>query len=120
MRRLLAVAALATVGSCAPARAAGPPGGGLLQPLRADGSAQATSSDASRRAGIIWVALGSGAMLLVVLSAVQTKRPLRLAGAGAQTPEGGAHMRRRLNEREEGGAEPVEAPAAEAPAPETG
>jgi len=120
MRPLLTVAALATVGSCAPARAAGPPGGGPLQPLQAEGSAQATSPDASRRAGIIWVALGSGAMLLVVLSAVQTKRPPRLAHAGAQTPEGGAHMRRRLNEREEGGAEQVEAPAAEAPAPEAG
>ena len=104
MRRLLAVAALATVGSCAPARAAGPPGGGPLQPLRAEGAAQATSPNASRRAGIIWVALGSGAMLLVMLSAVQTRRPLRLARGGAQTPEGGAQMRR----REEIGAEPVE------------
>jgi hypothetical protein len=109
MRRLPAVAALALVGSCTaagPARADGLPGGDPLQRLRAEGSAQATPRD-SRRAGIVWLALGSGAMLLVVVSAVQTKRPLRLANVGAQTPEGGAHMRRRFNEREEGGAEQV-------------
>jgi vacuolar-type H+-ATPase subunit H len=52
------------------------------------------------RAGIIWVALGARAMLLVVLTAIQTKRPLRLPRVGAQTPEGGARMRRR---REIGG-----------------
>jgi len=113
--RLLTVAALATVGSCAPASAAGPPSGDPLQRLRAEGTAQAVPRD-SRRAGIIWLVLGSGAMLVVVLSAVQTKRPLRLARVGAQTPEGGAHMRRRFNEREEGGAEQVvEAAAPEAP-----
>jgi hypothetical protein len=88
MRRVLAVAVLATVGSCL---AAGP--------------AQAATRASSHRAGIIWVALGSGAMLLVVLTAIQTKRPLRLARGGAQTPEGGAHMRR----REEIGAEQVDA-----------
>jgi cell division septum initiation protein DivIVA len=114
------VAALALVGSCAaagPARADGLPGGDPLQRLRAEASAQAVPRD-SRRAGIIWLALGSGAMLLVVVSAVQTKRPLRLASVGAQTPEGGAHMRRRFNEREEGGVESVvqaQAPAPEAP-----
>jgi hypothetical protein len=72
----------------------------------------------SRRAGIIWLALGSGAMLLVVVSAFQTKRPLRLASVGAQTPEGGAHMRRRFNEREEGGVEQVVQAQVSAPAPE--
>ena len=61
--------------------------------LRAEQSQAAR--DSSRRAAIIWVALGSGAMLFVVLSAVQTKRPSHLARVGAQTPEGGAHMRRR-------------------------
>jgi hypothetical protein len=106
---LLVVAALATVSSCATARAAGLPGGDPLQRLRAEESA---SHNRSRRAGIIWVALGSGATLLVVLSAVQTRRPLRLARGGAQTPEGGAHMRRRLNEREETGAGQVEAAGA--------
>jgi cell division septum initiation protein DivIVA len=115
MRRLLAVTALATLGPCATARAAGLPGGDPLQRLRAEESAQATSPAASRRAGIIWVALGSGSMLLVLLSAVQTKRPPHLAQVGAQTPEGGAHMRRRLNEREETGAMHLEAPAPEAP-----
>jgi hypothetical protein len=108
MRRLLAVAAIAIVCSCAPARAVGPPGIDPLQRLRAGESAQAAPRDSWRRAGIIWVALGSGAMLLVVLTAIQTTRPLRLARVGAQTPEGGAHMRRRLNEREDGGAEQVE------------
>src|SRR5919197_4394208 len=92
MRRLLTVAALAALGSCATARAAGLPGGDPLQRLRTEETAQPASS---RRAGIIWVALGSGAMLLVAISAVQTKRPPRLARVGAQTPEGGAHMRRR-------------------------
>jgi cell division septum initiation protein DivIVA len=115
MRRLLAVAALATLGSCATARAAGLPGGDPLQRLRAEESAQVAQPDSSRRAGIVWVALGSGAMLLVVLSAVQTERPPRLVRVGAQTPEGGAHMRRRFNEREESGAEQAEAPAPEAP-----
>jgi hypothetical protein len=99
---VLAVAALATVSSCTTARAAGLPGGDPLQRLRAEESA---SHDRSRRAGIIWLALGSGTLLVVVLSAVQTKRPLRLARGGAQTPEGGAQMRR----REEIGAEEVEA-----------
>jgi cell division septum initiation protein DivIVA len=118
MRRLPAVAALALVSSCAAAgvaRAGGLPGGDPLQRLRAEESAQAMPRASSRRAGIIWLALGSGAMLLVVISAVQTKRPLRLASVGAQTPEGGAHMRRRFNEQEEGGAEQVEAPAVEVP-----
>jgi cell division septum initiation protein DivIVA len=114
-RRLLAVAALATVSSCATARAAGLPGGDPLQRLRAEESARTVQSAPSRRAGIVWVALGSGALLLVVISAVQTKRPPHLAQVGAQTPEGGAHMRRRFNEREETGGEQVEAPAAEAP-----
>src|SRR5919197_3240754 len=108
MRRLLAVAALAIVGSCTPAWAAGLPRGDPLQRLRAEESPAATR-DSSRRAGIIWVALGSGAMLLVLLTAVQSKRPLRLARVGAQSPEGGAHMRRRFNEPEDGGAEQVEA-----------
>ena len=112
MRRLLAVAAIAIVGSCTPARAAGLPHGDPLQRLRAEESAQAVPRDSSRRAGIVWAALGSGAMLLVVLTAIQTKRPLRLARVGAQSPEGGAHMRRRLNEREDGGAEQVEEPEA--------
>src|SRR5437870_2203661 len=107
MRRVLAVAALAIVGSCAPARAGGLPGGDPLRRLRAEESAQATPRDSSRRAGVIWLALGSGAMLLVVLSAIQTKRPLGLARVGQ--PEGGAHMRRRLTEQEETGAEQVEA-----------
>jgi hypothetical protein len=109
MPRLLAVAALAMVCSCAPAHAGGLPSGDPLQRLRAEESARAAPRDSSRRAGIIWAALGSGTLLLVVLSAIQTKRPLRLARVGAQTPEGGAHMRRRLNEREETGAEQVEA-----------
>jgi type IV secretory pathway VirB10-like protein len=103
---LLVVAALATVSSCTAAHAGGLPGGDPLRRLRAEESA---SQRPARRAGIIWVALGSGATLLVVLSAVQTRRPLCLARGGAQTPEGGAHMRRRLNEREEIGAEQVEA-----------
>jgi hypothetical protein len=103
---VLAVAALATVSSCATAQAADLPRGDPLQRLRTEESA---SHDQSRRAGIIWVALGSGATLLVVLSAIQTQRPLRLARGGAQTPEGGAQMRKRLNEREEIGAEQVEA-----------
>jgi hypothetical protein len=98
MRRLPAVAGLAIACSCAPASAAGLPRGDPLQRLRAEESARAAPRDSSRRAGIVWVALCSGAMLLVVLSAVQTKRPLRL-------PEGRAHMRR----REEIGAEQVEA-----------
>jgi len=124
MRRLPAVVALAIVSSSVAggaARASGPlrlPGGDPLRRLRAEESrpsAQAAPGDPSRRAGIIWVALGSGAMLLVVISAVQAKRPPRLARVGAQSPEGGAHMRRRFNEREDGGAEQVEAPAAEAP-----
>jgi hypothetical protein len=105
-RRMLAVAALATVGSCPTAHAGVLQGGDPLQRLRAEQSAPPASS---RRAGIVWVALGSGAMVLVVLSAVQTRRPPRLARVGAQTPEGGAHMRRRLNEQEETGAEQVEA-----------
>src|ERR671933_67006 len=115
---MLAVAVLATVASCAAtgaARAGGLPGGDPLRRLRAEASGQLAQPASSQRAGIIWVALGSGAMLLVVFSAVQTKRPPRLACAGAQTPEGGAHMRRRFNEREGGGAELVEAPAGEAP-----
>lgn len=99
------VAALATVGSGTTAHAGGLPGGDPLQRLRAEQSAPPASS---RRAGIVWAALGSGVTLLVVISAVQTRRPLRLARGGAQTPEGGAHMRRRLNEREEIGAEQVE------------
>jgi vacuolar-type H+-ATPase subunit E/Vma4 len=115
MRRVPAVAVLAIVSCCAPAHAGGLPGGDPLQRLRAQESAQAASRNSSRRAGIVWVALGSGALLLVVLSAVQTKRPLRLARVGAQTPEGGAHMRRRLNEREETGAAQVQAPAPEPP-----
>ena len=116
MRRLLTVAALVTVGSCAPAWAGGPPSGDPLQRLRAEQSASSVQASSSRRAGIIWLTLGSGAMLLVVVSAVQTKRPLRLASVGAQTPEGGAHMRRRFNEREEGGVEQVaDAQAPEAP-----
>ena len=85
MRRVLAVAALAALGSCATARAAGLPGGDPLQRLRSEESAQATSPAASRRAGMIWLALGSGAMLVVVLSAVKTRRPLRLARVGAHT-----------------------------------
>jgi hypothetical protein len=105
MRRLLMVAALATVGSCAPAWAAGPPSGDPLQRLHAEESARSAPRDSSRRAGIIWLALGSGAMLVVVLSAIQTNRPPRLARVGAQTPEGGARMRR----REEIGAAQVEA-----------
>jgi hypothetical protein len=111
-RRLLTVAALALVGSCAAAgavRAGGLPGGDPLQRLRAEESARAVPPATSLRARIIWLALGSGAMLVVALSAVQTKRPLRLARVGAQTPEGGAPMRRRLNEQEETGAEQVEA-----------
>lgn len=115
---MLTVAAVATVSSCSTAGTAcadGLPGGDPLQRLRAEVSAQATPSASSRSAGIVWVALGSGAMLLVMISAVQTKRPPRLASVGAHTPEGGAHMRRRLNEREEGGVEQVEAPAMEAP-----
>jgi len=119
MRCVLAVAALATVGSCATARAAGLPGGDPLQRLRAEESAQAVPRD-SRRAATVWISLGSGALLLVVLSAVQTKRPPHLAQVGAQTPEGGAHMRRRFNEREETGGEQVEAPAPVAEAPEAG
>ena len=106
---MLAVAALATVSPCAAAgaaRAGGLQSGDPLQRLRAEAS---TSPDRSRRAGIIWLALGSGATLVVVLSAIQTKRPPRLARVGAQTPEGGAHMRIRLNEQEETGAEHVEA-----------
>ena len=79
MRRLLAVAAIAIVGSCTPARAAGLPRGDPLQRLRAEESAQAAPRDSSRRAGIIWAALGSGAMLLVAITAIQTNRPLRLA-----------------------------------------
>ena len=127
MRRLLAVGVVAILSSSVAggaARANGPlrlPGGDPLQRLRAEESrpsAQAAPRDPSRRAGIIWVALGSGAMLIVVISAIQTKRPPRLARVGAQSPEGGAHMRRRFNEREEAGGERVEAPAAEAP--ETG
>src|SRR2546423_3931131 len=118
MRRLLAVGVVGIrgfAGAGGAARASGPlrlPGGDPLQRLRAEESrpsAQAAASDPSRRAGIIWVALGSGAMLLVVISAIQTKRPPRLARVGAQSPEGGAHMRRRFNEREDGGAEQVEA-----------
>jgi cell division septum initiation protein DivIVA len=108
MRRLIAIAAIAIVGSCTPARAAGLPRGDPLQRLRAEESAQAAPRDSSRRAGIIWAALGSSAMLLVAITAIQTKRPLRLARVGDQTPEGGAHMRRRLNEREDGGAGQVE------------
>ena len=117
-RRLLGVAAVAIVCSFVAggtARAGGLPGGDPLQRLRAEAS-QGAPSDPSRRAGIIWVALGSGAMLLVVVSAVQTKRPLRLARVGAQSPEGGAHMRRRFNEREDGGAEQVETTPPEPPA----
>src|SRR5207247_115442 len=122
MRRLLAVGVVAIVSSSVAggaARASGPlrlPGGDPLQRLRAEESrpsAQAAPRNPSRRAGIIWVALGSGAMLLVVISAIQTKRPPRLARVGAQSPEGGAHMRRRFNEREDGGAEQVEADTAE-------
>jgi hypothetical protein len=103
-RRLQAIAALAIVGVSAGtggARAGGLPGGDPLRRLRAE---QSAPPEASRRVGIVWVALGSGAMLFVMLSAVQTRRPLRLARGGAQTPEGGAQMRR----REEIGAEPVE------------
>src|ERR687887_2090161 len=111
-RRLVVVAALAIVSASVAGRAHASgsprlPGGDPLQRLRAEGS-PAASRDPSRRAGIIWLALGSGAMLVVVISAIQTKRPLRLARGGAQSPEGGAHMRRRLNEREDGGAEQVE------------
>jgi hypothetical protein len=108
-RRLLVVTALAIVGASVAgetARAGGLPGGDPLRRLRVEQSQAPGAS--SRRAGIIWVALGSGAMLLVVGSAVQTKRPLRLARVGAQSSEGGAHMRRRFNEREDGGAEQVE------------
>ena len=117
-RRMLVVAVLAIVGSCAAtgaARAGGLPGGDPLRRLHAEASGQVAQSDSSRRAGIIWVVLGSGAMLLVVVSAVQTERPLRLARVGAQPPEGGAHMRRRFNEREDDGAAQVEAPVAGAP-----
>ena len=120
-RRLLVVAALAILGSFAAggtARAGGLPGGDPLQRLRVEQSQASGAS--SRRAGIIWVALGSGAMLLVVVSAVQTKRPLRLARVGAQSSEGGAHMRRRFSEREDGGAEQVEVAAAEVPEAERG
>src|SRR5438552_5584856 len=123
MRRLLAVGVVAILSSSVAggaARASGPlrlSGGDPLQRLRAEESrpfAQAAPRNPSRRAGIIWVALGSGAMLLVVISAIQTKRPPRLARVGAQSPEGGAHMRRRFNEREGGGADQAEAVVAEA------
>ena len=123
MRRLLAVGVVAILSSSVAggaARASGPlrlPGGDPLQRLRAEESrpsAQAAPRNPSRRAGIIWVALGSGAMFLVVISAIQTKRPPRLARVGAQSLEGGAHMRRRFNEREGGGADQAEAVVAEA------
>jgi hypothetical protein len=101
---MLTIAAVAIVVSSATAaagRAAGLPGGDPLQRLRVGtqgSAAQAASGDPSRRAGIIWLVLGSGAMLLVVISAVQAKRPPRLARVGAQSPEGGAQMRRKLAE----------------------
>src|SRR2546430_30489 len=107
MRSLPVVAALALASSCAAtgaARAGGLPGGAPLQRLRAEESARTAQPDSSRRAGIIWLSLGSGTMLLVVISAIQTKRPPRLVRVGAQTPEGGARMRRRFNEQEETGA----------------
>ena len=105
MLRLVTLAAVAIVSSAAAggaARAGGPPrlpGGDPLQRLRAEERqaqpARAAPRDPSRRAAIIWLALGSGAMLVVVISAIQTKRPLRLARVGAQSPEGGAQMRRK-------------------------
>jgi hypothetical protein len=115
MRRMPAVVVLAIVSSSAQAHAGGLPSGDPLKRLRAEESAQAAPRESSRRAGIVWVSLGSGALLVVALSAVQTNRPLRLARVGAQTPEGGPHMRRRLNERGETGAAQVQTPAPEAP-----
>jgi hypothetical protein len=55
---------------------------------------------ASHRARLIWVALASGAMLVVVGSAIQSKRPLRLAQVGPESPEGGVQMRRKANDRQ--------------------
>jgi cell division septum initiation protein DivIVA len=78
------------------------PSGDPLQRLRTDGP-QITATDhrgVSRRVRLIWVFLASGAMLVVVGSAIQSRRPLRLARAGAETPEGGEQMRRKSNERQ--------------------
>lgn len=56
-------------------------------------------SGGSRRAGLIWLALVSVPTLIIVLSALQAKRPLRRAQVGVPSPEGGVQMRRRFIER---------------------
>jgi vacuolar-type H+-ATPase subunit E/Vma4 len=106
---MLAFAAVAVVISSAAggaAQASDPllPGGDPLQRLRAEQS-RAAARDPSHRAGIIWLTLASGATLLVVVSAIQTKRPPRLARVGAQSPEGGAQMRRNQAEEHAGAPE---------------
>jgi hypothetical protein len=55
---------------------------------------------ASHSAGLIWLALASGSMLIIVLSAIHAKRPARLARARPQSPEGGVQMRNKRKKRD--------------------
>jgi hypothetical protein len=98
---LASPAAGAAMGAVKPVRLRS---GDPLERLRTEGS-QITASGqdgASQRARLIWVALASGAMLVVVGSAIQSKRPLRLARVGVQSSEGGEQMRRKSNDRQVG------------------
>jgi hypothetical protein len=79
-------------------------GGDPLQRLRAeelrDPAAPLVPQPAAHRAdshsaGLIWLALASGSMLLIVLSAIHAKRPARLVRVSAQSPEGGVQMRKK-------------------------
>jgi hypothetical protein len=74
-------------------------GGDPLRRLRVEERQAEGPRSATHEAALIFVALASGALLIVVIGAIQSKRPLRLAEVGAQSPEGGAQMRRKFNDR---------------------
>lgn len=75
-------------------RSEDPPGPGVQRVPQTLGR-----SGGSRRAGLIWLALVSVPTLIIVIAALQAKRPLRRAQVGVPSPEGGVQMRRRFIER---------------------
>ena len=113
---LLAAAALVLLVSPAGAAGAGRPvrldGGDPLQRLRSEGGLVTTSGRTRvvpavvrvglpQREVLIWLALASTAMLAVVVPGIISKRPLRLASVGVPSPEGGVHMRRFIDRKDE-------------------
>jgi hypothetical protein len=108
---VLAVLAATLVSSLAAGGAAAARGprlvdGDPLQRLRAESGLDATrvarqhgprivaKVSLPRRTVLVWLALVSVSTLAVMIPAVQSKRPLRLAQVGVPSPEGGVQMRR--------------------------